>query len=98
LISNVAVCLIAEDMEVSYEDALDIKDASADLGDMFHWNLINTAQVQDLDQTNIDAVGDGRPPATLERASPRIKKTSTHPKDSPTLFSGPASPLKRADF
>ncbi|KAJ6545559.1 hypothetical protein B0H19DRAFT_1167975 [Mycena capillaripes] len=96
LIPHVAVCLIAEDMEVSYENALDIKDASADFGDMFHWD-INTAQVQDLDQANIDAVGDRSLPTTPERASPRIKKTSTNPKDSPTLFS-PTSPLKRADF
>lgn len=36
---HVATLLIAEDMKVKFDKALDIKDQSNDFGDMFNWNV-----------------------------------------------------------
>ncbi|KAJ7463066.1 hypothetical protein B0H11DRAFT_2285368 [Mycena galericulata] len=57
LMPHIAARLIAEDMEVSYQQAVDIKDASGDFGEMFHWDLKNT-HVQSLDQNNMQAAAD----------------------------------------
>ncbi|KAJ7478822.1 hypothetical protein B0H11DRAFT_1916509 [Mycena galericulata] len=73
LMPHIAARLIAEDMEVSYQQAVDIKNASGDFGEMFHWDLKNT-HVQSLDQNNMQAAADECPPPSPERESPRMQR------------------------
>ncbi|KAJ7068873.1 hypothetical protein B0H15DRAFT_807387 [Mycena belliarum] len=60
LVPAVAIWLIAEDMDTSFADAREIKDASHDFGDMFHWDLEDDAIVA-LDAAN-DAASETAPP------------------------------------
>lgn len=53
LVPYVATRLIAEDMDVTFAAAIDIKNASHEFGDMFHWNIKN-AEIVALDEWNTE--------------------------------------------
>ncbi|KAJ7508159.1 hypothetical protein B0H11DRAFT_2185163 [Mycena galericulata] len=91
LMPHVAACLISQDMEVPYLDAVDIQDASADFGEMFQWDT-KDPELVNLERLNYLAARDERP--TPERESPRLKKVSKHlPPLSPSNFSLDFSPV-----
>jgi hypothetical protein len=60
------VLSLVKDLQVSAEQGVVAKDASADFGDMFNWDVKN-AHVQLLDQKNMHAAADERSPLTPDR-------------------------------
>ncbi|KAJ6451863.1 hypothetical protein C8R47DRAFT_1329604 [Mycena vitilis] len=94
LIPHVVTRLIALDMEVEYEEAVDIKDASCDFGAMFHWNP-KDPHLLELDELNHQAARDVHAEPPSDRLSPRLTNFSKSP--SPSGLS-PTHSLHRADF
>ncbi|KAJ6455622.1 hypothetical protein C8R47DRAFT_1328869 [Mycena vitilis] len=94
LIPHVVTRLIALDMEVEYEEAVDIKDASCDFGAMFHWNP-KDPHLLELDELNHQAARDVHDEPPSDRLSPRLTRFSKSP--SPSGLS-PTHSLHRADF
>ncbi|KAJ7679564.1 hypothetical protein DFH06DRAFT_1121247 [Mycena polygramma] len=94
LIPHVVTCLIALDMEVEYDEAVDIKDASCDFGAMFHWNQ-KDPHLLELDELNKQVARDLHAEPPSDRLSPRLTSFSKSP--SPSGLS-PTHSLHRADF
>ncbi|KAF7372605.1 hypothetical protein MVEN_00123400 [Mycena venus] len=101
LVPHVAVYLISQDMGVSYTEAIDIKDDSAEYGEMFHWND-KSPRITSIDKANFVAAQDDFPFPDLSSlrnkvaspTNPLPAKTLSPKRSKKTVNKLPASPME----